>query len=188
MSLAIYRVTDAFPQGEALSEQLRRLANEIVGDLTGGDFGCAQKKIAIILNYFKIARPQNWVKEINWLILKNEYQFLSQSLVLEEKIQEAGILDRKSQEEAKKPSIMSHNIRKTEKRVQEPILKDFDISSRQEKILAEINKRNKAKISELVPLFKTVSARTLRNDISFLLEKKLIVKEGFNKSATYRSV
>ncbi len=55
LSLAIYRVTVKFSAGEVLIGQLRGIANEIVKDLTEGDFGCARKKIEVILNYFKIA-------------------------------------------------------------------------------------------------------------------------------------
>jgi DeoR/GlpR family transcriptional regulator of sugar metabolism len=69
-----------------------------------------------------------------------------------------------------------------------PAFDDSNLSDRQKKILAEINRKKILKISDLFPIFKKTSVRTLRNDLNFLLEKKFIKKEGFNKSAVYKGV
>ncbi len=80
LTLAIYRLTDRFPKGEAMTGQLRRLSNELVGDLVMGNFDLAQKKIEIVLAYIKICRAQKWVQDINWLILENECLRLRQDV------------------------------------------------------------------------------------------------------------
>ena len=187
LSLAVYRVTASFPMGEVLSYQLRLLANQIVGDIVVGDLAKIEKKINRLLVYFKIASQQNWVRAENWAVLNFEYFKLKQEIDFLTKInseEEAIVREEKA---VKSNNLMSHNIKKEVKIIKEPISKIAGLSDRQNNILTEINKRRSVKNADLVPLFKNVSDRTLRNDLTFLLEKKLIRKEGVNKTAVYLS-
>jgi|GEM_PF-1440923 len=186
LSLAVYRVTASFPMGEVLSYQLRLLANQIVGDIVVDDLAKIEKRINRLLVYFKIASQQNWVRAANWAVLNFEYIKLKQEIDLLTKIntEEAIAVEEKA---VKNISLVSHNIKREAKVIKEPVPKIAGLSDRQSNILTEINKRRSVKNADLVPLFKNVSDRTLRNDLTFLLEKKLIRKEGVNKMAVYLS-
>lgn len=88
LTLALYRVTDFFPQGEALKRQLREKANEIFGGVT--EYGYADgrergtrallAKVETIKGYLDVARSMRFVKQINLTILEREYEFLERLL------------------------------------------------------------------------------------------------------------
>ncbi len=202
LSLAVYRVTANFPIGEVLTRQLRLLANQIAAELSSanatlglaGDIALNEltgidKKINRLLTYFKIASRQNWVRVMNWTVLSFEYIKLKQeiSLLSKKEEEEEAMVMVKEEKAAKNISLMSHNIKREAKVIKEPLPKIAGLSERQGVILTKINKRQLVKSADLTPLFKNVSERTLRNDLRFLLEKKLIRREGFNKTATYLS-
>ena len=179
LTLAIYRLTDKLPKGEVLISQLRKLGNEAVGDLTMDNLAGAQKKIDLLLIYFKISQAQNWVSEINWLILKNEYQKLNLKI--------AGFRAGERPKEEKRENIMSHNVA-TEQTLLEPVQRRDNLSSRQQKILEEFKNKDLVKMVDLIPLFKkTISERTIRNDLHVLIKKQLINKKGKRKSTVYFS-
>lgn len=85
LTLAVYRVTDFFPEKETLRRQLREKANEIFG-------ACAEyastsdlsREAALILakihsmsGFLKIAGALHFVKPINIAVLDREYNFLA---------------------------------------------------------------------------------------------------------------
>ena len=210
MSLAIYRITAKLPVGEVLVGQLRGLGNEIAatlssavaelssaGDLTAENFVDIQNKINRLKIYLAIAKAQNWVKAINWSILDFEYYKLQQEVLFElaKEGDSSRVLTQKQEavdkrENQESNSITSHNVEASKKVASaRPIsLEPSGLSSRQSEILDLLNKKGSLKMSALIPLFKDeASDRTLRNDLKFLLGKKLIKKEGFNKTAIYLS-
>ena len=85
MTLAIYRVTDFFPQGEALRKHLREKANEIFGGISEYGFLTDNEREAIsilakiqaIKGYLGIARSMRFVRPINITVLEREYDFLA---------------------------------------------------------------------------------------------------------------
>ncbi len=91
LTLALYRVTDFFPQGEVLRKQLREKANEIFGGVTeyGYSPNTEQDAIALIARiqamkgYLGIARSMRFVRPINLSILEREYNFLADFFVKE---------------------------------------------------------------------------------------------------------
>lgn len=188
LALAIYRLTERLPKGEIMILQLRKLGNEVVGDLMMDKFFNAQKKIEILLVYFKISRAQKWVREVNWLILSSEYQKLSQEIIF---LAQAGDLEERTEIRKriagveKTEDLMSHNIEKV-KKIKKVSLRVSKLSSRQQKILAELEFRESIKMADLTSLFKNqVSERTLRNDLQALLKRGLINKAGAHKTTVY---
>ena len=183
LSLAIYRVTAKLSEGDVLTGQVRALSNEIAGDLATGELAAVDKKIERLRVYFKIAQAQNWIAPINWSTLDFEYYKLSREVLL-------GLAAGEERADKKeKPSITSHNIKQTEKIVEAEPSRSNRLSSRQEKVLRVIQDKGSAKMSDLLPLLKNIaSERTLRNDLQELVNKKVIRKEGFKKSAKYLKV
>ncbi len=188
LTLAIYRLTERFPEKEILSWQLRRLGNEIIGDLTADDFSGVNKKTKLLLIYFKIGRAQKWVKDINWLVLEKEYSVLAQEVSDFIGIGGSFIeVDSIRPEVKKAPSrnIVSHNAVMAPN--ERPSVTGIDgLHQRQQKIFKEIEDKGSVRMSDLIPLFKNeVSERTLRNDLRVLLERGLIIKTGSHKSTVY---
>lgn len=183
LALAIYRLTERLPRGEIMISQLRKLGNEVVGDLMMDKFFNAQKKIGLLLVYFKISRAQKWVREINWLILEREYRRLSQEIMI---LSQIGEVEREVKTGKKvEASVMSHNVA-IEQKLPRFASQHSALSSRQKKILEELEKKEFIKMSDLTPLFKnTASERTIRNDLQILLKKSLIDKMGAHKTTVY---
>jgi len=182
LSLAVYRITGRFPNGETLVGQLRELGSEIAGDLATGEIANLDKKINRLRAYFKIAQAQNWVARINWQILDLEYYKLEQEVLLEQK--KSGAAEKETA-----ISITSHNVRAENK----PVSRRAPVSasraqgnSRQNKIMAALDKKEPLKMSNLIPLFKDdISERTLRNELQAMVKNGLLRKSGLNKATVY---
>ncbi len=183
LALAIYRLTERLPKGEIMISQLRKLGNEVVGDLMMDKFFNAQKKIELLSVYFKISRAQKWVREVNWLILEREYRRLSQEIMI---LSQIGEVEREVKAGKKvEPPVMSHNVA-IEQKLPRFASRHSALSPRQKKILEELKKKESIKMSDLTPLFKnTASERTIRNDLQILLKKGLIDKTGTHKTTVY---
>ncbi|MBI4224923.1 MAG: hypothetical protein HY617_01185 [Candidatus Sungbacteria bacterium] len=84
LTLALYRVTDFFPQGEALKRQLREKANEIFGNVTEYDYAGSHEaealsvlaRVETIKGYLRVSRAMRLVRPINLTILEREYEAL----------------------------------------------------------------------------------------------------------------
>ncbi|HRY52398.1 MAG TPA: hypothetical protein P5089_00925 [Candidatus Portnoybacteria bacterium] len=180
LSLAIYRITTKFPNGEALSGQMRKIGNEVAGDLAANNFSGIEKKIDRLKIYFAIAKAQNWVKPINWSILEKEYCKLKMEVDFELRAGET--------EESEEAIIVSHNIKEVKKRnrLKSAIPAQERLNYRQSKILTALDKKSGLKMSELVPLFNDeISERTLRNELQDMVRGGLIKKNGTKKYTEY---
>ena len=94
ITLAVYKVTDIFPKEEPLKFLIREKANQILADLVSKEkIEKIRKNIEIINTYFEIAEKQNWVDELNFLVLKREYA----------KIKEEGLKGKKGSSNPKDP-------------------------------------------------------------------------------------
>ncbi len=196
LSLAIYRVTAKFPQGEVLAGQMRELGNQIAGDLAQGNFADIGKKINRLRIYFQVAKAQNWVKPINWLILDFEYYKLQREVPFELAEGDNRGLTRMENTADKRGeqdenNIMSHNIKIPKKSVGQKlfVLAQARSNLRQSKILTLLDKNGSLKMSDLIPLFKEDSSeRTLRNELNNMIKADLIKKNGVNKFTEYSKV
>lgn len=191
LSLAIYRVTARFAQGEVLAGQMRESGNQIAGDLAEGNFAAAEKKIERLKIYFAIAKEQNWVKPINWSVLDFEYYKLQQEVIFELKSRGLPMMgkaaDLRGENEGNEEGIVSHNIRRVKKTSPKEISTATENSNlRQTKILAALDGNSSLKMSDLAPLFKDdVSERTLRNELANMIKSGLLKKSGVNKFTEY---
>lgn len=85
LTLALYRVTDFFPPGEALRKHLREKANEIFGQILEYNYATDLEnailkilgKIQAMNGYLEIAKSLRVVRPINLIILGREYIFLA---------------------------------------------------------------------------------------------------------------
>jgi hypothetical protein len=188
LALAVYRLTNQLPKNEVMIGQLRKLSNELIGDLMMDNFVKYRKRTELLMMYFKISRDQNWVRDVNWQILEKEYQKLSRRVILFEKAgEEAQTINEKKKRvflRSVQVPIRSHNTN-TDEQIGR-LVRENRLSARQQKILEEMKISESIKMSDLIPLFKnTASERTIRNDLQILLKRGLIDKTGTHKTTVY---
>lgn len=74
LTLAVYKVTDIFPKEEPLKSLIREKANQILADSISKEKPeKIRKDIELINGYLEVAEKQDWVDELNFLVLKREY-------------------------------------------------------------------------------------------------------------------
>ena len=188
LALAVYRLTNQLPKNEVMIGQLRKLSNELIGDLMMDNFVKYRKRTELLMMYFKISRDQNWVRDVNWQILEKEYQKLNRKIGLLEKAgKETQYINGNKKESLLRSGqapIKSHNAVMNDKIAQ--LASENQLSSRQHMILGEMKIKDSIKMSDLIPLFKnTASERTIRNDLQILLKRGLIDKTGTHKTTVY---
>ena len=177
LTLALYRVTDFFPQGEVLKRQLREKANEIFGGIAeyeyvgGHEQGIRviRAKVQAIKGYLRVARSMRFVQAINLTILEREYEFLEHILEREPRFHPAAAAS------GKDPILESFH--------QE--IKTGDMTERQKRILAYVEKTSPAKISDFYTFFKDVSAKTIQRDLHDLVKRNILKKDGEKRWTHY---
>jgi hypothetical protein len=157
--LAVYRVTKVFPEEEVLIGQMRQAANQVLAELVSERQKEAIEQIKVLLNYFQIAQAQNWIKKINFVILKKEYNEL---------------LDEIEQSSHKKKIGLAK------------MAKIKGLSQRQKRILEYIKNFDKFRLGDLNKYFPQTSSRTLSRDLEQLSLKGHLIKKGHGRGAFYR--
>ncbi len=184
LTLALYRVTDFFPQGEALKRQLREKANEIFGNVTEYEYTYGREhgalfvlaKIETMKGYLRVASSMRLVRPINLTILEREYEllepFFRQGLVGDQALQDGG------------PEV--YDVPKIASQAQRHISgKGVDMTDRQKKILTFVEKASQAKISDFHTLLVGVSAKTIQRDLHDLVEKNILKQDGRKRWTIY---
>ncbi|MCK4781617.1 DeoR family transcriptional regulator [Candidatus Parcubacteria bacterium] len=178
LTLALYRVTELFPEKEPLKDKLRERALKILGDLAPYYFSSdssildsrkseidkTAKDIEALEDLLEIAQSQNWVDFRNFLVLNQEYVNIRKGLIY-------ASLD------ANSTGIIQEKDKLIEKKSKE-LPKKAKISPRQEKILEFLKKQEKAQVWELQKFFPEKTKRTLRRDLENLLSQGLIERIG----------
>jgi hypothetical protein len=169
LTLAVYKVTKIFPNKEPLKSLIREKANQILADfILKNKKKNIQENIDVLNGYFEIAEKQNWVDELNFLVLRREYNEVSSELG-----EETDKIEKK--EEIGKKVIKSSNLHP------DPIL----LNNRCERILEVLKGKEKAQIWEFKKVFPEVTKRTLRRDFEFLLKQRLVIRAGENNNVYY---
>ena len=122
LSVAVYRVTDHFPREEAIKQQLRRAANDIMAGVIEYDFfpgdiartRTIQAEIQTLRPLLGVAKLNDFVKAINIEVLDREYSFFY------------GYFEREGE--------MSHKSRENKATVQKdmPIISDMSHAANEE--------------------------------------------------------
>lgn len=220
---AVYRLIAFFPEREILGEQIKETANAVTADvLTIERVG---KKIPLniaassvkdlfdeltlsiirnsdkLISYLQIARTQNWVAEVNFDVLADEYRNLgvflqSRDLVVMSKAEPmsdyspgdfppmAGIGQNDYYQQSQVPKLVPVKRSKSVVAAKQNFNKE--INPRQKKMIDFLRKNREAKMADFLGIFKNeVTERTLRNDLRALTEKKMIRAEGEFKTRKY---
>ena len=169
LTLAVYKVTKGFPNKEPLKFLIREKANQVLADfILESKEKNIQENIDVLNGYFEIAEKQDWVDQLNFLVLKREY-----NEVIKELEDNVDKIDKK--EKISKKTLKSSNPHP------DPIL----LNNRCERILDVLKEKEKAQIWEFKKVFPEVTKRTLRRDFEFLLKQRLVVRAGENNNVYY---
>lgn len=199
LTLALYRVTDFFPQGEALRKQLREKANEIFGGVAeyGHSIDAAREALAIlakvesIRGYLEICRSMRFVRPINITVLEREYDFIANFLTKElndtaNDMAKDGMIEPLATWDEFAVREMSDIKDKMSDRKDEGLSQiSQDITERQKKILEYIQQSSQAKISDFYSHFQNISSKTIQRDLQDLVSKDILKKEGEKRWTTY---
>ena len=188
LTLALYRVSDFFPEGEVLRRQIREKANQIFGEVTeyGGFSAESSRPVVSILGrieslrgYLELARSLSFVKPINLAVLAREYDilagFFSQELDASQNDfstpkDETRIFNPESQKEVifKMPSALSS-----------------DFNERQRAVIQHLEQAGQAKISDFYIFFNNISTKTIQRDLQDLVARNILRKQGEKRWTVY---
>ena len=195
LTLALYRVTDFFPQGEILKRQLRERANEVFGGVT--EYGYADSReqgilallahVETIKGYLHIARSMRFVRPINLTILEREYEFLENLLKGELQCTKRDSRADQDKEEfgSSEDDLSRDRDRIDERSHNKHARADAHMTDRQKKILVYVKKAPRAKISDFYTLLTGVSAKTIQRDLRDLVQKDILRKNGEKRWTNY---
>lgn len=179
LTLGVYRVTELFSEKEPLKAKIREKADNILANLilifkeNPGNknqelMDILDKDIAVINSFFEIAKAQNWVDHRNLLVLKREYDKISQLI----------------------KKFIETQINETEEEKKEvfPKSKAFGdiLNERQQKILKILEKEEKFQVWEIKKFFPEVTKRTLRRDFEHLLKQEIVERIGEKNNTFYK--
>lgn len=210
LTLALYRVSDFFPQGEVLRKQTREKANEIFGGISEYGFSpdYEQESIGIIAKiqslrgYLEIARSLRFVKSINLTVLQREYDNLES--FFENELKSAKDRTQKpEQQEQKKEEDLVREVLPTwdEFTVHKATIKEskleprrtlqkteFDpevLNDRQKRIIEHVKSNPRVRISDFFSFFSGISSKTIQRDLQDLVGKNVLKKEGAKRWTIY---
>lgn len=182
LTLALYRVTDFFPQGEVLKRQLREKANEIFGNVTEYEYADDHEhgalsllaKVETMKGYLRVAASMRLVRPINLTILEREYELLENSL------RQELVGDQSSQYHKQTHAVVLNA--KSQRHISD---EDTNMTGRQKRILDYVEKASQAKIGDLYTVLEGVSAKTIQRDLHDLVQKNILKKDGEKRWTIY---
>ncbi len=179
LTIALYKVTDLFPENEPLRYQIRQKSLEILSSLIGENPQITtshiqelSRNIEILCRYFEIAQAQNWVDKKNLEILAREYRKIQEDFLEREKIHS----ETSSQKNREKTPSISKKER-IQKASQGSKNKKTTPTERKIRILELLKHKKTLTLSEIKNLFFQVSQRTIRRDMEDLIKKGLVARK-----------
>lgn len=183
LTSSAYRLSEYFPESDPLKDKVKEKILAIMENLVVINQGenlefseiyplaLRQKEtsenIEMLLGYFEVAKNQEWISPINYLIISNQYK--------------------KIREEIKEIKNNSERIQEIKFEAFDPVKKDIKIkaeklSSRQQKIIDFLKQKEKAQVMDLQTILPDITKRTIRRDLDQLLETGEIIRMGeFNQ-------
>lgn len=203
LTMALYRVSARFPEREPLRNHCREYADEILARISAWD---AEKpadgiagRIDALRNLLSVAAETGWVHSINIEVLMREYFLLrgtvEQVILLApgEKADKNGeileVLDVPAKEVSAPSPVRDALPARTEQEKAYPVKAAPDPyrepNPRQQKILRHIAQAKQAKISDFFPVLSGVSPKTIQRDLSELVSKNILKRQGEKRWTTY---
>lgn len=157
LCLAVYRVTDKFPENEVLRFKLRGLSVAVI-ESTVYKISYPKKNLRVLFLCFDVAERQRWVDPRNYEILKREYTRLCDKISMP--LDKIGALSNNSE--------VPNRLTKRQK-----IIMDFMKDQEDGATALDISNAIKK------------SPRTVLRELKILLKNKLITRQGKTKGAKF---
>ena len=189
LTLAVYRVSEYFPEDEPLKNLIREKSSQVLAELVllrsnPGLIGEERERVfdqflnntEILLNYFDLAQKQNWVDPLNFLILKKEYNIIKGYFQPENE----------PKNNPGNPGQIGQigQVGQVGQKVGQEIGQNGSLNDRCQVILNFLKENDKVQPQDFKKLFPQISKRTLRRDFKYLLEKQFIQRIG-DKNTTF---
>lgn len=191
LTYAVWRVIDATVESEFLKNKIKHTAAEILAEFPNAHedakkAGQLVERMRGVRALLSLAQKVSNSREINFLILKNEYRkvgsLLSQKATHERPVSlptSAPAVSRRAEHSSnapqEKPSVVERG--------------NSGLTDRQQKILQLFQKRSgdNIKLKEVMQILPGLTDRTIRTDLRELCMKKFIVRsEGHGQASFYR--
>ncbi len=197
LTLALYKVSERFPEKEPLRYSLREKGNEVLAGLILGFsnnpfkakseqerqaiFSQVLGDIEIIQGYLRIIKEQGWTNELNIAILSQEYKRLESQLGQEikgeqrneaPKLKEQVLIKNKQEKQGNNPAFQN-SIDKLK-------------NGRQKKILSILKNKEALQVKDIQGTFPKMSKRTLRRDFEYLTGQGFVKRIGEGNSTVYK--
>ncbi len=192
----LYRLTFFFPAKEPLRQKIREVGDEILANLVlilegelkerkEAAFG-VERNIEILDALLELSKAQNWVEREETEKLKRMY------LEIKKEVEEFNdILRRKTAfYEEKAALIESEKEEKSVEPKREALpgkKKEASLNERQRKIIEALRKKEKMQVQDFQRVLPKITKRTLRRDLSALVDKKAVKRFG-KGNVTYYTV
>jgi DNA-binding transcriptional ArsR family regulator len=212
----VYRLLEFFPEADPLKNRTKDKALSIMENLTlvnetSGWASFQKEKVKVqllqdidmLLGYFWIAKSQDWLNSVNYLIISDKYEKIKKEI---EPIIEPSIGVTHKLPDLDNTSVLEKIIDAEPKKLPESVLNNrnvgvferdaphsfsittqqaqssYKITARQRKILEFLKENEKAQVMDLQTVLSEVTKRTIRRDLDELLEAKKISRFGeFNQ-------
>jgi hypothetical protein len=192
-----YRMLSFFPESDPLTIRAKQKALSIMDGLTllHGTDGWAsfqKEKVKVetladidsLLGYFWLAKNQGWLSHTNCLIIVGEYEKVKKQIVpAKELLSPASV-----KPAPPSASYISDSQPPKASPKKEPVKKqpESSLSDRQQKIIAFLEKNDKAQVMDLQKVLPGVTKRTIRRDVDQLLQLKKLERMGEFNTIFYR--
>jgi hypothetical protein len=151
----LYQLTRLFPKKEPLRYKIRGAADEVLAGFLKPEPD-VKHSLEILQSFLAVANEQNWVKPSFLLNLIEKYASLRQEL-------ETDFVE-------SQPAIDFNGVKKSIRR--------------QDKVLEILKEKGRAQVWEFKKVLPSVSKRTLRRDLEYLLSQGSVERIG-DKSQTF---
>ena len=206
LTVALYRVTDLFPEKEPLRCAIRNAGNRVLADIVLLNENPIKlkvkdkqeitneglKNIEILEAYFKVAAEQDWADSRNFSVLSREYNEVKEE-----------VEDDRDEEEEEEPSFAgktglpaseagsAEGREDGRKPTMSAIKEKKDISllgssARLQEILKLIHRKGKIQVQEIKDYFPILNKRTIRRYLKVLVKEGTVKKTGESNKTFYQ--
>jgi len=199
----LYRLTFFFPAKEPLRNRIRELGDEILSKLVlilEGEIQerreaafCVERNIEMLDVLLELSKSQNWIEEEEIGKVQKNYD------AIQKEIKEFNDISRRQMEKMgglynKEKLLQGSEKPKEEKKEKETgfIKKqekqdkaDNKFNERQEKIIELLRKKDRMQVKDFQEFLKDATKRTLRRDLSDLVDQKIIERTGKGNMTYY---
>ena len=181
LAAAVYRLTEKIPADEILKRKIREVSLGLLKDFIYHAQNDIMDKVRLLGTFFILGQKQNWLDGQDCRLIFEKYKAWAKTIG--EAPQEKEITKVKAEKPAKTVAALAtgeFNKRK------------IYFKQRHSAIIDVLEKNNSGiGFGELMKLLKSlslekISPRTVRNDLKWLIEQKVIKQNGWAKQSLYK--